>query len=364
MRHSFQSESNVGDQFDSAPIILRREISGSETTTLRPIAELSQRPNWRAGTEPGLDPSKVNGGRSYMPTDNTPCQIKVVDFSKDVLEFHDLTNESLHDFLTKERGDQSACRWINVNGLSWDVIQELGIKYGISHLALEDLVNTKTRTKVEWYKEHMFIVLTLQKLMHLVSKDSEQDSEGDSESITAESLSTKFRRAMSRSKTSETTDEEKSTSDQNLQAINDHFHPTPYQTLQCYNGGENEERVDYMESQSLLRKEDLEVSVEQVAVIITSRNEVISFFESSGKDIENPIMRRLLSSATMIRQSEDATMVAQSVLDAIIDLAFPINIAFKNAIDGMELDVLTQKPDKRYANLFYVLKSEMTAMKK
>jgi len=56
-------------------------------------------------------------------------------------------------------------------------------------------------------------------------------------------------------------------------------------------------------------------------------------------------------------------MVAQGIMDAVIDLAFPINTAFKNAIDKMELDVLTQAPDQKYANLFYILKSEMTAMK-
>lgn len=120
-RHSFQSESNIGHQFDSSPPITRRNGT-SETVELRPIAEIPQRPNWRAGTEPGLDPLKENGGRSYIPTQNTPCQIKVVDFSKTHIEHHDLDNDSLPAFLEKDRDFHSPCRWINVNKLSWESV--------------------------------------------------------------------------------------------------------------------------------------------------------------------------------------------------------------------------------------------------
>lgn len=148
-RHSFQSESNLNHQFDSSPII-RRTFTGQQVT-LRPIAEVPDRPQWKAGAEPGLDPAKENGGRHSLPTGNiTKCAITAVDFSKDHISHRTLDNESLHDFLKEPRGEKSTCRWINVNGLSWDVISALGIEYKLSHLALEDLVNTKNRTKADW----------------------------------------------------------------------------------------------------------------------------------------------------------------------------------------------------------------------
>ena len=42
------------------------------------------------------------------------------------------------------------CRWVNVNGLSWDVIQLLGRDKSLHRLAIEDLMNTRNRIKAEW----------------------------------------------------------------------------------------------------------------------------------------------------------------------------------------------------------------------
>lgn len=169
----------------------------------------------------------------------------------------------------------------------------------------------------------MFIVLTLQRLMKLDVKESEEDHE---------TIAQKFRRAILSRKTSETlpTVEDKNSSISQLDLAT-------YRTLQDYNGGDNEERTDYMESQSMLKAEGLEVSVEQVSIFITSGNEIISFFESSGRQAEEPLMKRLLAETTILRQSEDATLLFQAIMDAIVDLAFPVNMAFKNAIDQMEL---------------------------
>ncbi len=85
-----------------------------------------------------------------MPTLSAPCQITVVDFSRDELSIRKLDNESLKDFLDQPQPDWARCRWINVNGLSWDVIQALGRHKNLHRLAIEDIMNTRNRTKAEW----------------------------------------------------------------------------------------------------------------------------------------------------------------------------------------------------------------------
>ena len=106
------------------------------------------RPNWEPGAEPGIDVTKEDDDSKDKP--NRPCEISIVDFSQDRIEQHDHDNESLGQFLREPREDWVNCRWICVDGLSWDVIKLLGNYKGLHRLAIEDLMNTKSRPKVDW----------------------------------------------------------------------------------------------------------------------------------------------------------------------------------------------------------------------
>jgi magnesium transporter len=56
--------------------------------------------------------------------------------------------------------DSSAVTWINVVGLhDLDLIQKLGSHFGLHPLALEDVLNTGQRPKIEEYDDHAFLVM-------------------------------------------------------------------------------------------------------------------------------------------------------------------------------------------------------------
>jgi hypothetical protein len=129
------------------PIVRRRQ---TRTNTFRTVNETPLRPNWHPGQEPGLDPSKPNGGRPQTPTLHEECQITVVDYSEDDMVMHDFGNAKLIEFLKEKQESWIKCRWINVNGLSWDVIQALGKYKKLHRLAIEDMINTNNRTKADW----------------------------------------------------------------------------------------------------------------------------------------------------------------------------------------------------------------------
>ena len=76
-------------------------------------------------------------------------------------------NDTLAAALDQERDSELPCRWISVNGLSGDVINRIGNKFSLHRLAIEDLIHTRTRTKVDWFADHAFVVMTLQKLVRL-----------------------------------------------------------------------------------------------------------------------------------------------------------------------------------------------------
>ncbi|TVY90283.1 hypothetical protein LAWI1_G005332, partial [Lachnellula willkommii] len=181
-RQSEARSEGSGSNLGSSPFVKRRPTRSNTVKTLASIDASTTRPNWHPGQEPGLDPSKPNGGRSQIPTLHEECQITVVDFSENNMVMHDFGNEELIKFLEKGQESWIECRWINVNGLSWDVIGALGKHKRLHRLAIEDMLNTHNRTKADWYADHTYMVLTLQKLVHLHLDSDDDDSDSDSDS--------------------------------------------------------------------------------------------------------------------------------------------------------------------------------------
>lgn len=152
-RHSMQSEDGAASQTGVPPMVLKRRTGTMQTTSgqsFKTVHAVKSKKGWHPGQEPGLDPSKPNGGRQ-APMLYEKCQITVVDYSEDDLEMRDFYNDELIEFLKTPQEDWIKCRWINVNGLSWDVIQALAEYKNLHRLAIEDLVNLENRTKADWY---------------------------------------------------------------------------------------------------------------------------------------------------------------------------------------------------------------------
>jgi hypothetical protein len=147
--------------------------------------EMGRSTGWHPGAEPGFDTSdpappysQIPGGDVRHPEQlHQKCGITVVDYSSDYIVTTDLDNDNLEDFLNRPQEDWVVVRWINVDGLSWDVIRLLGNYKGLHRLAIEDLMNTKNRTKVDWYHDHTFMILPLQKLVNIMDGDDDSDDD-------------------------------------------------------------------------------------------------------------------------------------------------------------------------------------------
>ena len=125
----------------------------------------NERTGWQPGAEPGFDTSEPLPSYEDAEGDNTHskvhtrCEITIVDYSEDDIQMYRLDNDNLKEFLDGGREPWVTCRWINVNGLSWDVIRLLGQHKGLHRLAIEDLMNNHNRIKADWYSDHTFIVM-------------------------------------------------------------------------------------------------------------------------------------------------------------------------------------------------------------
>lgn len=86
-----------------------------------------------AGAEPGVDPRRASADAEYGGI-KQQCVIELVDYSAVRTSFGRMTNrefvEYMNDSKASAREPWVKVRWINIGGLSWDVLKALSIKYG------------------------------------------------------------------------------------------------------------------------------------------------------------------------------------------------------------------------------------------
>ncbi|EPS44552.1 hypothetical protein H072_1473 [Dactylellina haptotyla CBS 200.50] len=295
------------------------------------------------GAEPGISTSQEIDVELY-----TRCEITVVDYGMEDMITTELVNETLPEFLARPRQKWATVRWINVNGLSWDVIKSLGQYKALHRLAIEDIMNTHSRSKTDWYSDHALIILTVQKLVHLDIPE-------------ADSKNKKKRWFHKTLNVPEDVDSE----DETIPDVRGYVEGQDVKTIQTfqrYHGGPNYERILFMERNSSLAQKGLAVAVEQCSIFLCDDNTIISFFENSADDIEPPIMARLRSTNTLLRSSCDGSMVVQAIIDAIVDLCFPVIHAYQDTIGELELSVLTDT-SLRDTQRLYILASELALLK-
>jgi Mg2+ and Co2+ transporter CorA len=232
--------------------------------------------------------------------------------------------------------------------LSWDVIKLLGNYKKLHPLAIEDLMHTENRTKADWYPEHAFIIMTLQRLTRLSSHNGRGDTD--------------IQKALSTSDTRHSAHNRRGITWENEKTFQPPDNQTHLRSLQAFRGDRSPERVTYMEKNSVLTRKSLGVSIEQVSMFLCSDNTVVSFFEASGDVIEKPILKRLNSPETILRRSGDASLLVHSIIDAIIDLAIPIVATYEKSISELEMDVLTE-PAIGHSKALYILTSELSTLR-
>ncbi|KAF1979773.1 hypothetical protein BU23DRAFT_576662 [Bimuria novae-zelandiae CBS 107.79] len=272
-----------------------------------------------AGSEPGINIQDEDAWPEWR-NNAVKSQITVVDFCVDRIEKHELDNSTLEEFLARPREDWVKCRWYS----------------NLHSLAIEDLIHTRNRTKADWYPEHVFVLLTLQRLIHT--------SENPNGLPPPRPKHVSIHSPASR---------DKQVPDEYKQAV---------KTLQAYRANSDDERTKYMEEHSTLAARDLMVSVEQVSIFLQSDNTLVSFFEHSADVIEEPILKRLQSSETILRRSGDASMVMHAIIDGIVDLTIPIASAYEESIAELELDVLVD-PSIAHSKALYILTSELSLLR-
>ncbi|KAG8743374.1 hypothetical protein FRC10_012178 [Ceratobasidium sp. 414] len=128
-----------------------------------------------ASLEQGIDPTSASAERRFG-SQLTKCAIEVTHYSGSRCRTASFTNPELvrwlGDNFPQRRSNE--VRWINIGGVSWDVIKALAIRYNLHPLSVEDIMaGTRDKSfKVDYYAQHLFAQLTSYKLQNEVDEDA------------------------------------------------------------------------------------------------------------------------------------------------------------------------------------------------
>ena len=262
----------------------------------------------------GREPSIGASTEPEEPEAGDDSNIRIVDFASDKMIQQEVRSSELEAFLKDhEKPAWAACRWIYVNGLKSSIVHCLGRSKGLHRLALEDVLEKGTPVKADWYDTHCFMVLALQKLERL-SGDSKQT-------------------------------------------------PTDAEPAQTFRNSTHQNRVHGRANAKVyhFQEQPFAMDVEQAFMFLTTDNTVITIFERSGEHVFAPVMRRLESPQTVMRSSDDPSMLVQGIIDTVVDLSIPIGKAVGDAFSELEEAVLTQ-PAISQSKQLYVLRSGLTIL--
>jgi len=106
-------------------------------SVVRKVMRLHRTSTWLssrgAGAEPGVDPRRRSATFAYGHIREN-CVIEVCDYSSVRSSFGRMTNKGFIDYLNNAEASAREpwvkVRWINIGGISWDVISAVGLKYG------------------------------------------------------------------------------------------------------------------------------------------------------------------------------------------------------------------------------------------
>jgi Mg2+ and Co2+ transporter CorA len=317
---------------------------------------------------------------------NHPCNITIIDYSKDEVAVTDeLDNDDFITFLqTTDRPAWSKVRWINLEGLSYDVIRMLAIAYHLHPLAVEDMVSSPRRVKADYYSDSLFVCAALVSLMDpslgatgVLSRNPNENAK----EIAERSGEQKRRRSMDTYKPTPlppypVNDLDGLPSDVGIgTGLRPSDHPHRTESLPGrYSAEEGHESMRTPLQFTWGRTRPLEndprdkfrwcnCGVEAVNIFMTRDGTVISFFQDEGDSVTVPVTNRITQPKTLLRTSEDPSFLVMALLDSIVDHSTRIVGGYADEVSSLELAIFNG-PKALYTKQLHLLENELVNLKR
>ncbi|KAF5385150.1 hypothetical protein D9615_001084 [Tricholomella constricta] len=339
----------------------------------------------RVGAEPGVNPRRESANLLYGHIQQD-CVIEVIDYSSVRSSFGRMANVEFVNFINNPEASAKESwvkvRWINIGGLSWDVVKALSIKYDLHPLALEDVFHARSqnRSKADYYSKHLFLRVLCHKL-----EDSD-DSEFTSSDTPAHGHTlTGLHRSASPTPLEDGLEEDamKEREDKDTMHPNGitqhnvkkrrHFLPRPLLPNSQHDvearlmrgaAVSRQKRVEHEVTLDALKHgERVDVKVSPMFVFLLRDGTVISIHKDPSLEFTSPISKRLHQRDTGLRTSADPSLLVHAILDLIVDNALEVIDAYHTKINKFERAIL-MKPNVKTVRHLHILSGDLILHKR
>ncbi|KAJ7220163.1 magnesium transporter [Mycena pura] len=336
------------------------------------------------GAEPGVDPRRATADAMYGGI-HQDCVIEVADYSSLRSSFGRMTNREfvnlMNDPVASEREPWVKVRWINIGGMSWDVIKAVSIKYDLHPLALEDVFNARsqTRSKVDYYNQHLFLRILCHELSDVDEPYISPAAQGSTLTDLPRSESpVQFTDAEHEMEMREMGKGDFGEDEKTLRGTTSRRKPKPLlpttrtdvsskprrSTARAETLDPNEKRrADEAALRALKSGERVNVKVSPMFIFLFRNGTVISMHSTPNVELTQPITRRLRQRDTGLRTSADPSLLVQSLLDLIVDKALEVIDAYHVKIKKFEREILL-KPKVTTVRNLHILSGDLILHKR
>ncbi|KAF6748393.1 magnesium transporter [Ephemerocybe angulata] len=342
----------------------------------------------RIGGEPGIDPRRESCNIIYGHVFKN-CKIEVIDYSAIRCTHKTMSND---EFVTLMDGEDAwkpqpwvKCRWINIGGVSWDVIKALALRYPLHPLALEDVFNknTRSRSKADYYTKHLFIRVMCHEL-GLSDEDSVDVTNvprsASPEPLTDEEIEKEVQREgveMDGDNLHIGANKPKQSRTRRRPLLPRTFADLPGRTEtaqsrlaslikqdQELRAGRKERKVNEAIVNDLKKGyHRVNVKVKPMYIFLYRDGTVITLHRSNDLELTAPISQRLRQRDTVLRTSIDHSLLVHALLDITVDKALEVIDEYHNKISNFERRILL-KPDMKTVKELHILSGDLILHKR
>lgn len=321
------------------------------------------------GLEPGINPRTT----TVQLDDSVGSEIRIIDYSESNIQIQgfDISNpdyvqgQSMLETHLVTRPEWAKLRWIHVNGLSWEAVDPIARFYDLHPLSIEDTLDIPQQPKMENFPGYMYFCFPL----HILTAQKERPSQFQK---IKSFFTNRCRKAMSghdsdkhssRPYQSNSWDKESiSSSEATTSKVAEKLQAKEPRSI--YQWDRSSAYGSYYQHQ-MLKKTPREyqmqtVSIEQVSIFMTPST-VITFFERSGGRVADPIIQRVLSQSTMIRASNDSTVLVQAIIDTCVDHIRPIIHEYRGRIYRLQVEAVLH-PTMQLTRALHLIKTDLTVL--
>ncbi|KAI0042586.1 hypothetical protein FA95DRAFT_1610078 [Auriscalpium vulgare] len=335
----------------------------------------------RVGAEPGVDPRRQNADHQYGHI-RQKCTIEVVDYSPLRSRFSKMTNAEFVRFLQNDeasaRDPWVRVRYINVGGISWDVISALALKYDMHPLALEDVLHQRghARSKSDYYQQHLFMRV----LAHTVGVPTPMDHDVVvSPGTPAQTWSSgRTMTDMPRTASPLPLDEKLGSIKEGAEETKEHggskpryvSHPPDLFDAAEQGGRQSSlialkwKRAAHAATLEHLKQGDrVNVRIVPMCIFLYRNGTVISFHPDPCLEFTEPITARIRQRYSSLRTTADASLLVESLLDLIVDGALEVIDEYQAKLNKLERNVLV-KPQVKTVRDLHILSGDLILHKR